>query len=66
MSDLGYAQTCAVGDPERSLVFDAGRSFEQPCRFIHAQHVGQLALITGDHQCARQVAPLQRHQEQEP
>jgi len=34
-------------------------------RFLHAQHIGQLALISGDHQHARQIPPLQRHLKQE-
>ena len=63
--DLGHAQARAIGDTERGLVLDAWRRFEQPRRFLHAQHLGQLARIPGDHQRARQIPPLQRHREQE-
>ncbi len=64
MRDLGHPQASAIGDAERGLVLDAGCGFEQPCRFLHAQHVGQLAWMPDDHQCTRQIPSLQRHPEQ--
>ncbi|ESY64790.1 hypothetical protein X743_30585 [Mesorhizobium sp. LNHC252B00] len=38
--DLGHAQTSAIGDTERGLVFDAWRRFEQPRRFLNAMVAG--------------------------
>lgn len=60
------AQTRAIGDTERGPVLDARRCFEQSRRFLHAQHVRQLAWMAHDHQHTCQIPPLQRHQEQEP
>lgn len=64
--DLRYAQARAIGDTERGLVLDTRCCFEQPRRFLHAQHVRQLAWMAHDHQHTCQIPPLQRHQEQEP
>lgn len=64
--DLGHTQARAIGDAERGLVLQAGCGFEQPSRFLHAEHIRQLAVIAGDHQGARQIPALQCHQEQEP
>jgi hypothetical protein len=66
MRDLGHAQARAVGDTERGLVLDARCRFEQPRRFLEAQHLGQLAGMPDDYQRTRQIPPLQRNQEQEP
>lgn len=62
---LGDAQAGAIGDPERGLILDAWCRLEQPGRLLDAEHVGQLALIAGNHQGPRQIPPLQRHVEQE-
>ena len=64
--DLGHAQARAIGDAERGLVLEARCGFEQPRRFLDAEHIRQLAVIARDHQGARQIPPLQCHQEQEP
>lgn len=48
------------------MYMDAWCDFEQPRRFLHVEHVRQLALISHDHQHTRQILPLQRHEEQEP
>lgn len=65
MHDLGYTQARAIGDTERGLVLEAWCGLEQPPRFLHAEHIRQLAVIAGNHQCARQIPALQRHQKQE-
>lgn len=52
-------------DTERGFVLDARCCFEQPRRFLHAQHVRQLAWVAHHHQHTGQTPPRQRHQEQE-
>ena len=64
--DLGHAQTRAIGNAERGLVLQARCSFEQLRRFLHTEHIRQLAVIAGDHEGARQIPALQCHQKQEP
>lgn len=66
MRDLGHTQARAIGDAERGLVLQARCSFEQPRRFLYAEHIRQLVMIAGDHQGTRQIPALQRHQKQEP
>lgn len=54
--DFRHTQPRAIGDTERSLVFDAGRCFEKLRRFIDTEHVGQLARITRDDERPRQIS----------
>jgi len=63
--DLGDAQARTVGDAERGLILDAGCRLEQARGLLDAQHIGQLAGMPHDHQRAREIAPPQRHREQE-
>lgn len=44
MRDLGHAQACAIRNTEGGLVLEARCSFEQPPRFLHAEHIRQLAV----------------------
>ncbi|BCH21585.1 hypothetical protein MesoLjLb_13700 [Mesorhizobium sp. L-8-3] len=66
MRDLGHAQACAIRNTEGGLVLEAWCGFEQSRRFLNAEHIRQLAVIAGDHQCAGQIPALQCHQKQEP
>jgi hypothetical protein len=59
--NLGHAQPCAIGDAERGFVLEARGSFDQPPRFLDAEHIRQLAVITGDYQGAQQIPALQCH-----
>ncbi|ESY62266.1 hypothetical protein X740_28460 [Mesorhizobium sp. LNHC221B00] len=42
-----------------------GAASSRARRFLHAQHIGQLARIAHDHQRTRQFPPHQCHHEQE-
>jgi hypothetical protein len=66
MRDFGNAKARAIGDPERGLVLEAGCGFEQPPRFLDAEHIRQRAVIAGDHKGTRQIPALQCHQKQKP
>lgn len=66
MRDFGHAKARAIGDPERGLVLEAGCGFEQPPRFLDAEHIRQRAVIAGDHKGTRQIPALQCHQKQKP
>ncbi|GAB5429500.1 MAG: hypothetical protein Devi2KO_29590 [Devosia indica] len=55
MRHLGDAQPGAIGNPKRGLVLDAWCRLEQSGRFLDAEHVRQLALITGVASSERQV-----------
>ena len=63
VGNFGHTQAYTVGNVKRGLVLDARCSFQQPGRFLHTKHTRQLAVVTGDHQCARQIPALQGHQE---
>ncbi len=56
--DLGGAQARAIGDAQGRLVFEPGRSIEQPCHFLRAEHHWQLARLMDERRvCHDVVAP---------